>query len=227
MELIKKYLPYIVIIIILFFWFQSCENQKAKINDLKTEMSIDSLDYVTLKDKSALQEVKIISSAKKMKELVEEVEDVRKINRQIKATVRTRIVKVDAEPITKIKTVHDTIRDSSGVKIKHFLKLPQAYRVKNDWVAIQYNIDTLGQSVIDTATFITKPVITFGYKDQGFVKNVFKSNVPVVSYKDKNPYSTVQGLQNLEFKPKTKWYQRKIVWMGAGFVSGIYIATKL
>ncbi len=66
--ILKKYGPYIVIGIILLCWFQSCQNQKHTISDLKTEMSIDSLDFVTQKDKDgkliASQEVKIISDKK-------------------------------------------------------------------------------------------------------------------------------------------------------------------
>ena len=232
-NLLKKYGPYIAIILILFFWFQSCENQKATISDLKTELSIDSLDFVNVVDSKnkliAKQNIKIISDKNTMKRLVDEVEGVRKINKQIKATVHTKIIRVPVssiggEPEVKRDT---TTREDSTQTIDHFMKLPQSYAINNEWFGFQYSIDTNGQSIIDTALFVTKPIVSFGYKDQGFVKNVLKQPIPVVTWQDQNPYSEVKGLQNLEYKPKIKWYQRKGVAMAVGFVGGVYVTYKI
>ena len=225
MEKIEKYIPYLILIGVCFFWFQSCENQKAKISDLKTEASLDSLDFKLQKDKFgkkvALQDKKIVMDRKTMKRLVSEVAGLRKINAQVKATVKTEFVNIYTLPEKEVVIKRIYLKDSAS--IENFMKLPQSFNYKSEWFKMKYSIDTLGKSLIDSAAFITKPIISFGYKDEGLIKNVFKKSVPVVTYKDENHFSNVEGLQNLEFKPKIKWYERKIVYFGAGIIGTFFI----
>lgn len=228
MNLVKKYWHYIVIVLLLIFWFQSCENYKADISDLKVEMSLDSLDFENRKTKDgkliSSQEIKIVSDKNTMKRLVKEVNGLRNINRQIKATIHTELTNVLATPLDNKPTIiHDTTYVDSSVSVGSFMKLPQSYKVDNEWLGIYYTIDTSGNSKIDTALFVTKPIISFGYKDEGFIKNLVKKDIALVTYEDQNPYSTVKGLQNLEYKPNKKWYEKKLVWLGAGFLTGIII----
>lgn len=215
----------------LLFSMRGCYDRGVKLDDLETQISIDSLDFIvrTSKDgaKIAEQEVKIISDKNTMKKLVSEVNGLREINTQVKATTITKIVNVESEPTGgELTIIHDTTYIDSSLIRNSYLKLPQSYKtLKSEWVSISYTITKSGVSIVDSASFVSKPIITFGYKDEGFVKNLLKKDVPIVSYQDQNPYTEVQGLQNLEFQPKKKWYQRKTVWMGAGVVIGI-ILTK-
>ncbi len=229
--MIKKYWSYIVILILIVCWFQTCQNKNSTISDLKAKSSIDSLDFVVQKTKDgkliASQEVKIIGDGNTMKKLVGNNEYLRNINRQVKVTTHTLATNLKAEPTTPVKVIHDTVTIDNTKKITHFLKLPQSFAYTNKWIDIQYSIDTLGESIIDTALFINKPKMTFGDKKENFVKRLFTSPTATVTFEDENKYTKVKGLQSLEYKPKPKLYQRKGVWGVAGIVLGFVLKKKI
>jgi len=221
-----------VAIVACILCYRSCDSYKNQLHNERTANTIDSLSFeVEIDDKNrkiAKQEVNRISDKKMIGELTQEVAGL-KVTAQVRATVRTGIQNVTTEPIGgDVLVIHDTIVDSSGIpQLKNYLGLPQAYGIENEWYKFYYHIDTTGSSRIDIAEFVTKPVISFGTKKEPFPANIFNSPTYEVAYQDKNPYSTVTSMVNVEYHPEPKIWQRKGVIFGVGAITGMYIASKM
>lgn len=218
----------IILIIVLILSWNSCQDQRSKISDLESKGSADSLNFITMEDRSVLQEEVIIKQKKTFKELVEKVNGVTKENRQLKATVRTEVLALPvasiggAPDVITLPAVHDTVQMPG-----RFLRLPMSYGFEDNWRGIYFSIDTAGESMVDRMWFVNKPLITFGYQERKGLDRIFGKRIPVVSYLDKNPYSQVKSIQNISFDPKKKWYQRKGLFFGLGFVGGLFTINQL
>jgi len=229
MKLLKKYFPYLIIILILYFWFNSCERKGSQISDLEAQMGADSTAFKRELDTKGrevfTQRSTIIKQKRTLRKLVDKVNGIKSVNSQLRATIRTEARNItlvpDGEP--EIIEVHDTINTTP----LHYLRLPQAYGFQDKWKGLYYKIDTLGNSEIETMWFVNQPLITFGHESRKFPHNIFGAKIPVVAYRDENPFAEITSMQNFIFKPEKKWYKRKSLYFGAGIVTGIFITSRL
>ena len=71
--------------------------------------------------------------------------------------------------------------------------------------------------VLDSLNVFNQTNISVGIKSQG----IFKKPLPIVSVEHSNPYIKTTGLGNVVIKDEKKFYDRKLFWLAAGFVSGV------
>ena len=71
--------------------------------------------------------------------------------------------------------------------------------------------------MLDSLNVFNQTNISVGIKSQG----IFKKPLPIVSVEHSNPYIKTTGLGNVVIKDEKKFYDRKLFWLAAGFVSGV------
>ncbi len=171
----------IIALVVLSIWsFNSCENHRNELSDVRASKSADSTAFIVEKTEDgrtiAIQQARIIKEKSTVKELVEKVNGVNKEYAQLKATVRTERTDIKTEAIggePEILEVHDTIDNTP----KWFMRLPQEYRFEDTWTGVYYTIDTSGQSTIDKLVYMNKPLITFGFQKRKIIKQQLKDMV--------------------------------------------------
>lgn len=187
---------FLILVIVL-----QCESQKKEISNLHSKQEFEKSQYTTTINELGLvvntQKRIITNSKSNLKEAVDKVNGLRKIQSQFKATVSAEIINVVATPIKEPEVTADTSKST------YKLNLPQSYKAHNKYYAIKYTIKEDGNSVIDTAKFILYPRFTVGYKDKGKIGNIFKKKEQVLTFETGTPYASVMDMTNISYeKPK-------------------------
>ena len=213
---IKKHsLTVLLIILFLLIWqsfsmsskLQDYKNQVVKFKDTE-QVFIEKLNNKG--EKLAEQEQVILSQKDAIAHNLLEIDNLKQINSQVK--VRT-ITKIDSVFIPIIDTVERLVYDTAGIAL---LKLPTKFGLENEFYSLYSTINSTGM-LIDSLSLYNRQVITIGLESNG----VFKSPTPKVMITNENPYVAVSSLSNVVIQNDLKWYEKKVVWGGIGFVGGL------
>jgi len=204
-----------MIIVACFFWFHNCEgkriaeSQYQDIQDYK-----DTAMFYKARDGQQIAYNKAI------------VADVRRMADSVQEQIRNLKIK---NPVSFTKIITETVLDTIQIRFNTHdtLRLPcdefeRRFTVDSSF----YLIDGLLTNESLTFNRISFPddlSIVVGTKKNG----LFKANEYIVTAQHTNPYVVTTGLQNFEFKPDKKWWQRGWVKFVAGIVVGGVTATEL
>ena len=186
---------------------QDYKNQVVKFKDTE-QVFVEKLNEKG--EKLAEQEQVILSQKDAIAHNLLEIDNLKKINSQVK--VRT-ITKIDSVFVPIIDTVERVVYDTTGIAL---LKLPTKFGLENEFYSLYSTINSTGM-LIDSLSLYNRQVITIGLESNG----VFKSPTPKVMITNENPYVSVNSLSNVVIQNDLKWYEKKAVWGGIGFVGGL------
>lgn len=169
----------------------------AKQNDRNIVLMKDSFNLIITKDGAKIyqQEQIITDKNSEIAKLIIKVSGLKKINQQIK--IKTTI-RIDSIQIPIDRPVYITV-DSN-----FYLKVPIVFSdTTNKWYGFKGVIGSKGAINIDRLYMNSEPMITIGYKKKAF-KDLLKKDVPLVTYQDKNPYTTVTNMSNIKIEDSRK-----------------------
>jgi len=161
-------------------------------------------------DKIAEQEQIILSQEDAISHNLLTIENLKKVKSEVK--IRT-ITQIDSVYVPIIDTVERLVYDTTGLAL---LKLPTKFGLENEWYSLYSTINTDGM-LIDSLSLFNRQVITIGLESNG----ILKAPTPKVIVTNENPYVSVNSLSNVIIKNDLKWYEKKAVWGGIGFVGGL------
>ena len=143
------------------------------------------------KDSSiALQNQIIISKDSKLAKLGDSLTQVKKLKGQVRVITKT-IIKTDSIYIDRI------IKTDSG----SYLRLPYKLYNESKWFGYTFTLDTNSYAVREALWFKSDILIAWGREDHGnFIKNLLKTNKPIVYFKDQNPYSNTLQMENAVYE---------------------------
>lgn len=139
-----------------------------------------------------------------------EIDKLKSVNSQVK--IRT-ITKIDSVFVPIIDTVERIVIDTTGVAL---LRLPTKFGLENEWYSLYTTVNTEGM-MIDSLSLFNRQVVTIGFESNG----ILKAPTPKVIVTNENPYVSINSLSNIVVKNELKWYEKKAVWGGIGFVGGL------
>lgn len=125
----------------------------------------------------------------------------------IKATIVTKIVPT---PVYLDSII--TLTDSTKC-----LPLPVKFKRGDKWWNEAGTITSKGYLESDSLTFMSEPMIAVGYKKRT-LKTLLKIPELVITYRDRNPYATINSLENIIIQDKPKRF-------GIGLHLGYGVAT--
>ena len=161
-------------------------------------------------DKIAEQEQIILSQEDAIAHNLLTIENLKKVKSEVK--IRT-ITRIDSVYVPIIDTVERLVYDTTGLAL---LKLPTKFGLESEWYSLYSTINTDGM-LIDSLSLFNRQVITIGLESNG----ILKAPTPKVIVTNENPYVSVNSLSNVIIKNDLKWYEKKAVWGGIGFVGGL------
>jgi hypothetical protein len=143
------------------------------------------------KDSSiALQNQIIISKDSKLAKLGDSLTQVKKLKGQVRVITKT-IIKTDSVYIDRV------VKTDSG----SYLRLPYKLSNESKWFGYTFTLDTNSYAVREALWFKSDILIAWGEEDHGnFIKNLLKTNKPIVYFKDQNPYSNTLQMQNAVYE---------------------------
>jgi hypothetical protein len=166
------------------------ENQEFKSKSLKNGEKLYEQEQIILSQKEAIKNGLL------------ELENLKKIESQVKIVT---VTKIDTVLISHIDTV---IRKIDG---SDYLKLPQNYNFGNDFFNFDANIDVNGLFV-NNINIYNETKINVGYKRDGFLKPL----EPIVEIKNTNPYMNLTMMNNVVIEDKKGLFEDKKAWLGVG-----------
>ena len=156
------------------------------------------------------QEQIILSQEDALKNNLAEIKRLKKLKAQV---VINTITKVDSVFIPF--ALADTIVIDS-VAVENLLIVPKSFSLTDEWYSIDGTIQKSGL-LLDTLSFNNEMKLTIGSKSVG----IFKKPKPIVLVENTNPYINTISMQNIVIKDELKWYEKKTLWLGVGYVAGI------
>jgi hypothetical protein len=173
------------------------ENQEFKSKSLKNGEKLYEQEQIILSQKEAIKNGLL------------ELENLKKIESQVKIVT---VTKIDTVLISHIDTV---IRKIDG---SDYLKLPQNYNFGNDFFNFDANIDVNGLFV-NNINIYNETKINVGYKRDGFLKPL----EPIVEIKNTNPYMNLTMMNNVVIEDKKGLFEDKKAWLGVGVLIGLIL----
>jgi len=118
--------------------------------------------------------------------------------------------KIKQSVIIKKELVYDTIKIKIDSVVyldfenNTYLKVPANFNKKSKWYSISGTISKDSLVEFSSLLFEDSFQISYGTKDYGRIKNLFKPTVLVVNYRSDNPYSKLREMQSYEIKQRKK-----------------------
>lgn len=193
-------------------------SQQKTISDLQSKINLHNSrenEFVSKIDEQgrqiATQNQIIVNEKLAIEELKKENIKLKSVTANVKPKIKTTINDIQIsfdEPIS----IH-------SIDTNTYIKVPVNFSdTSNKWYQVYGSIDTSGLT-IKSLSVLNELSITIGSEKQGF----FKPAKPVVIVKNENPYSQTIKMNNIVVKNETKWYERKLVWFGAGIIATLLI----
>jgi hypothetical protein len=208
----KKYTIYVVIgilIILLLLSNRRINNYQDIISNVNLQNQKFKSESLENGEKLYEQEQIILSQKEAIKNGLLELENLKKIESQVKIVT---ITKIDTLLISHIDTVIKKINGSD------YLKLPQNYTFGDDFFNFDAKINVNGLFV-NNINIYNETKINVGYKRDGFLKPL----EPIVEIKNTNPYMNLTMMNNVVIEDKKGLFEDKKTWLGVGVLIGLIL----
>ena len=207
----RAILVVLLIAVILLVWdgcSKSAQLSLFKENVKKLEYQKQVFKESVGKDKRRIAEQQqiILSQDEALDMRLLMINDMRKIQSQVRVETRTKIDSVFI-PYDRIDT--------------QYLNNPCAFaerklRLSDKYFSF-YAVSKENGLLVDSLWFNNESTITIGNKSKGF----FRKSEPIVKVEYSNPYVSTSSMQNVVIKNELKWYEKKSVWFGLGALIGL------
>ena len=212
--MVKKSLPYGVIICLVLLLVYKCDENKQNLDGYTN--NIDALTDSVMHYKNVIgthtASIKTLQIEKKqLKKLVLKKDSLLNALSNTFSSVKS-VTKY--KTITKIDTVyitHGNITDSLP-----YFKLQGSS--SNKWLSMEYTV-TPDSLIIAPLSVYTETAVITGYKRKWFLGK--ESLVTEVTHT--NPYITTTGIKSAEVILPSPWYKKWYVWLAAGLAGGLLI----
>jgi hypothetical protein len=204
----------ILLIVLLWITFKSCNENKNLIKDLTTVSSYkDTVMFYKSKNNELI-------SYNKSLEL--DYKNLKHTNSELDKLIKDLKIK-KPESVTEIKTVVEI----KEVSVPFIVELPcdtftRSFEHTEEWLSINGSLDNAG-IYFDSIKLTNDLTIVTGEKNNG----MFKRNELIVAVKSNNPYFQTQSLKNYNFKPETPFYDKlwfkALIFIG-GLSTGVMIS---
>lgn len=198
---IERILVIALSILAVLFLFRKCEIEKD-FNSFKEESELKFIEnnakLIDAEKRIYQGDVVITENSKRIQELVDSLDYVKKIKSIIRVVTDT---KIDTLEIPFEVPVEKEIDGSI------YIKTPQPFLKIDKWYTISGTVRNTGV-FFDSLSYRNEFLITTGTEDHGsFIKNLLKTNRPTVTLRDNNPYSTTKTLhQTVINSPKKRFH---------------------
>ena len=185
------------------------ENYKSQLAKYK-RAELSYIEKIDEQGNRIVEQDQVILSQKDAIDLgLLEIDRLKKVSSQVK--VVTELV-VDTLVMTHTDTV--TVNIDNQV----YLKLPQSYTFKDDFLSIKAEVNEMGLN-LNNISIYNENTVTIGYKKDG----LFKPLVPIIDIKNTNPYMNTTQVSNVVIEPKKDLWTNHKVWGGVGFLIGVFL----
>lgn len=201
-----------LLIVAVIFSFRECSH-KQDVNSLINDITnySDSAKYYKGKNGEVTAYNKILEVQNE-----EQLRSVVSTNKQIAEEIKHFKTLRNVTTIKEVINIHDTIRFDNIIPcdFKPFAirKESEHYKFKG----ILSNKDL----TIDSLTIPNTVSVIVGKRKVGFLK--YEDQVNVLN---SNPYVMTTNISNVSIKREKKWWERPLVTLGIGFVTGIGVST--
>ena len=211
LSFLKKYKNYIqnslvvLLTVLLILSIKQCSENKNWKNQYEKnyEQKKDSFESVVSNKniQIALQEEKIIQRNESAEQLADSIKQLKQVNRQIKLKTKGKVYN---DTITIDSPVYISNCDSGKLDSSKYLKVPARFRLNKKWYNIKGKISDTGLINLKKLIWLSEPTITVGVEKKSFLKDLFGKNDIKITYKDNNPYTRVQSMDNIKVKDELK-----------------------
>jgi len=207
MKTLSKYIPYVIIVILILLYFRSCESKKELATAYTAAADTLSITKNKLGQETAQKEL-IQTENKKaflnMEAQNEEIAELQKVVKKLRgknvaATILTNATERDIVILTDTILLTDTV-GSVVYPIYKYTKL-------TEWE--DFNISASKDSVSMDYKIYNKFIITQSMEKTG---GLFSKRVPSIVVKNENPYTVTKNLQSFRIECNCK----KPMWFGIG-----------
>ena len=207
----------ILLLLLVWEWF----NRSAQLSNFEDQIANIGLKEQTFKtiiekngDKIAQQDQLILTQKQAIKNGLIDIKHWKSVKSQVKVINRTVIDSILVPyTVTDSLIVVDTI--NGVIDTTKYLKTPSSFDLTNEFYSLKGNVFTNGIT-LDSFSIVNESKIVIGYKRDKW----YKSAKPVVEITNSNPYVVFDEISNVQIQEYKKWYQRKGVMFGIGFISG-------
>ena len=167
----------------------------------------------------AEQEQIILTQEQAINNNLLEIKRLKEVNAQV---VVNTITQIDSVFVPFYVDTTSIVLNDSIVDMDNFIQVPQQFSLSKEWYSFGGEITKTGL-LMDSLSFNNELTLTLGQKSNG----ILKAPTPLVLVEYSNPYVQTTGLQNIVIKNELKWYDRKGVMIGIGFLGGMTTAIIL
>jgi hypothetical protein len=167
----------------------------------------------------AFQDQMIVDERAGKELLKQENSELKELASHVKVHTNTVIkevyVPLERETVSAREVEFDSTIVGDSVEIRKFM-------IGDEWYGIKGRI-TPNAIAFDSVSFKEELTTNIGWKRDKW----YKSKYAVIEVKSANPYTKVEGLQNVVVKEKKKLYQTMGFKVGIGILTGMYINNRL
>lgn len=234
LQIDPKEIPFrnILIVVLALLLLYTCNRS----NKIETSSTVKSLaleamakHYVTKTNKLGetvnLQQTLIFDRDKSIEKELAKNSELEKINTQINITTDTKINNILVKYSGNVTTGSVVIKyvDSSGTNkdsTADCIAVGTKFSDSTKWYALNGMITKTGVN-ISSLSSVDSTTYNLGMQRRSGLKGYFQNWDPTLEVIHSNPYVKTKSLQNITLKDKPKWYEKKLVWGGAGLTLGI------
>jgi len=221
----------VLLAVIAFLYWDGC-NKKQSLMDFSDQVAkfdLKEQSYNTTIDKlgreKAEQEQIILTQDQAIQQGLIENTKLKKIKSQVRVITKTKLDTFFI-PFDEDTTLYDIdpLNPEFGIEV---IQVPKPFSKVDQWFQVSGTIIKEGIA-IDSINFHNSQIFTIGEKKEKGIINIFKPSVPTVEIINNNPYTSVQGLQNVVIKKEPKkWWETTAAKIGFGVVLGTYATIQI
>ena len=185
--------------------------------DLKEQKYLETIDDNG--NRIAEQEQIILSQDDAINNNLLEIKRLKEVNAQV---VVNTITQIDSVFVPFYVDTTSIALNDSIVDLDNFIQVPQIFSLEREWFSFGGKITKTGL-LMDSLSFRNELTLTLGNKSNG----ILKAPTPLVLVEYSNPYVHTTGLQNIVIKNELKWYDKRGIMLGIGFLGGMTTAIIL
>jgi hypothetical protein len=195
-------------VVSLYFLFQQCELRKQLESSLTAKLS-ENKTYLNEIGTLTTRANDLILDNQMYKDLIEKKDDT--ISKLAKSFSQVKTI-IKIKTVTQIDTIKQTFK----------IPIPCAFiredSTAQEWYSFKYRIDSTGFK-ISNFKIPNKQVIINGFQRKWFLgKQTLTTEVT-----NTNPLITIKKVDVVTVVVPKKWHDSKLLWLGAGFVTGVII----
>lgn len=197
-----------VAILLLCMLFSQC-SEKHRLQTNLTALSTENSSYKNKLGTQTMVAAKLLLTAEELQKTV------------IDKNQKIKVLSAGFHAIQYITTIKTNTKTDT-IKIPFDVPAPCNFvregAISKDWYSIGYKVDSLGVT-IEPITIPNEQIIITGFKRKWFLGKT----TAVTEVSNTNPLIEIQDVHSFETIVPKHWYDSKLLWLTAGFITGAII----